>query len=79
MYHHSKRKKMNFRGLGDSIASKSSIWQQLNEFGSEVKKLFEEQFYPMNCIPIGLNEHMGIQHKFTKYIYIYIYIYIYKH
>jgi hypothetical protein len=39
--------------MDDSIAS--SIWQQLDKFGSEVKKLFEDQFYPMNCIPTGLD------------------------
>jgi hypothetical protein len=36
MYHHydiSKSKQMNFRGMGDSIASSS--WQQLDKFGSE--------------------------------------------
>jgi hypothetical protein len=27
----------------------------LDEFGSEVKELFEDQFYLMNCIPIGLD------------------------
>jgi hypothetical protein len=46
-------KQMSFKGMDDSIAF--SIWQQLDKFGSEMKKLFEEQFYPMNCIPIGLN------------------------
>jgi hypothetical protein len=44
---------MSFRDMGDSIAT--SIWQQLDKFGSEVKKLFKDQLYSMNCIPIGLD------------------------
>jgi hypothetical protein len=43
---------MNFRGMGDSIIS--SIWQQLDKFGCEVKKLFKDQFYPMNDVLISL-------------------------
>ena len=33
-------KQMSFKGMDDSIGF--SIWQQLNKFGSEMKKLFEE-------------------------------------
>ena len=39
---------MSFIGIGDSIAI--LIWKQLNQFGSEVKRFFEDQFYSMNCI-----------------------------
>ena len=45
MYHHYdtlESKKMNFRGMDDNIAS--SIWKQLDKFGSEVIKNFEDQF-----------------------------------
>ena len=53
---------MGFRGIGDSIAS--SIWKQLvHKFGSEVKKFFEDQFYPMNCIPIGLEGYPTQVHQ----------------
>jgi hypothetical protein len=52
-YDISKSKKMSFRNMDDSIAS--LIWQQLDKSGSEVIKHFEDQFYPMNCIPIGLD------------------------
>ena len=31
---------MSFRGIDDSIAS--SIWQELDKFGSKVKMLFED-------------------------------------
>jgi hypothetical protein len=59
MHHHydiSKSKQMSFRVMGDNIAS--SIWQQLDKFENEVKKLYpilENQFYPMNCMPIDLD------------------------
>ena len=42
MYHHydiSESKQMNFKGMGDSIAS--SIWQQLDKFGSEIKSFLK--------------------------------------
>ena len=55
MYHHDdilESKQMSYRGLDDNIAS--SVWKQMDKFGSEVKFFFEDQFYPMNCIPIGL-------------------------
>jgi hypothetical protein len=39
------------------------IWQQLDKFGSEVKKLFEGRFYPMNCIPIGLDGYTTQVHQ----------------
>jgi hypothetical protein len=45
MYHHydiSKSKQMNFRGINDSIAS--SIWTQLDKFGSEVKNFLKTNF-----------------------------------
>jgi hypothetical protein len=64
MYHHDdilESKQMSYRGLGDSIAS--SIWKQLDKFGSEVKKFFEDQFYPMNCIPIGLEGYTTQVHR----------------
>jgi hypothetical protein len=45
MYHHydkSESKQMNFRGINDSIAS--SIWTQLDKFGSEVKNFLKTNF-----------------------------------
>jgi hypothetical protein len=56
MYHHydiSVSKQMSFRDMDDGIAF--SIWQQVDKFGSNIKKIIEDQFYPMNCIPIGLD------------------------
>jgi hypothetical protein len=45
MYHHydiSESKQMNFRGMHDSIAS--SIWKQLDKFGSEdILKKFQKK------------------------------------
>jgi hypothetical protein len=35
----------------------------LDKFGSEVKKFFEDQFYPMNCIPIGLEGYTTQVHQ----------------
>jgi hypothetical protein len=52
---------MSFKGTDNSIAS--SIWQQLDKFGSEVKILFEDQFNPMNCIPIGLDGYTTQVHQ----------------
>ena len=46
MYHHydiSKNKKMIFKGLGNRIAS--FIWQQLDEFGSEVKQIWKTTLF----------------------------------
>jgi hypothetical protein len=37
-YNISESKQMSFRGMGGSIAS--SIWQQLDKFGNEVKEAF---------------------------------------
>jgi hypothetical protein len=64
MYHHydiSESIQMSFRGMGDSIAS--SIWKQLDKFGNEVKMFFQDQFYPMNCIPIGLDGYPTQVHQ----------------
>jgi hypothetical protein len=52
---------MSSRDMGDSIAS--SIWQQLDKFGSEVKKLFKKQFYPINCISIDLDGYTTQVHQ----------------
>ena len=53
---------MGFKGIGDNIAS--SIWKQLvHKFGSKVKKFFEDLFYPMNCIPIGLEGYPTQVHQ----------------
>jgi hypothetical protein len=52
---------MSFRGLGVSITS--SIWQQLYKFGSDVKSMFEDQFYPMNCILVGLEGYATQNHQ----------------
>jgi hypothetical protein len=64
MYHHddmSESKQISFRGMGDSIAS--SIWRHLDKFGSEIKKFFEDQFYLMKCIPIGLEGYTTQVHQ----------------
>ena len=64
MYHHdnvSDSKQMSFRHIGDSNAS--SIWKQLDKFGSKVKKLFENQFYLMKCISIGLEGYTTQIHQ----------------
>ena len=43
----------SLKGLGDSIAS--SIWMQLDKFGSQVQQFFNDQVAPMDCISIGLD------------------------
>jgi hypothetical protein len=35
----------------------------LNKFDSEVNYFFGDQFYPMNCIPIGLNGYITQVHQ----------------
>ena len=38
--------------MGDNIAS--SIQRDLPRFGNALKEFFQKQFYPINCISIGL-------------------------
>jgi hypothetical protein len=56
--------------MDDSIAS--SIWKQLDKFGSEVKELFEDQFYLINCIPIGLDGYTTQVYQLHTYTKIHI-------
>jgi hypothetical protein len=60
-YDISENKQMNFKSMSDSVAF--SIWKQLNKFDSEVNYFFGDQFYPMNCIPIGLNGYITQVHQ----------------
>jgi len=50
-----------FKGLGDSIVS--SIWMQLDKFGSQVQQFFNDQFAPMDCVSIRLDGYSTQVHR----------------
>jgi len=57
---------MSYRAMGDNISS--SIWKHLSKFDSRVEDFFQKQFFPINCIPIGLegNEIQMISYMYLK-------------
>ena len=43
-----------YLGLEDSVAS--SIWPNISKFGKQVSSFFVQQFYPIGCVAIGLDD-----------------------
>ena len=52
---------LSYRALGDNISS--SIWKQLPKFGTAVQDFFKKQFYPINCLAIGLEGYETQAHQ----------------
>jgi len=52
---------MSYRAMGDNISS--SIWKHVSKFGNAVEDFFKKQFFPINCIPIGLEGYKTQVHQ----------------